>query len=204
MLLLHIDAAAQASQKEPVPEFTPLWAKLEKGLDTSRLKVGDSVMLRTVLLWKHRTCNVQAGVELEGKVTAITAKSASSATMLTLHFTTECCDGREVPMVLIAALYPINDEMDQTDLREAMPMGVGSGSSGRQSTNLDALPTPYKIPPPTKMPKVKVGQVTGLRHLALNVPDHPPMDTVLVSTDKRLRLGAGARLAFVMPVGALD
>lgn len=198
---LQVGATAQATQKAASPPRLPLWGKLLTRIDSARLKVGDAVLVRTDRFWGHGTCNVPAGTTLQGSVTALKPRSAASkTTQVSLRFSVPCYDGPTVPIVLIAALYPLAEDMDQIELTKAMPMGIGAGATGRQSTNLDTLPTPFEKGAAGKPPEVKVGQVTGIRHLSLAVPGGAPEDTVLQSTDKALRLEPGTRLAFLLPV----
>jgi hypothetical protein len=178
-------------------EVKELWATLQHRLDTDSMKVGDVVTARVTRFWAQQNCIVPRGAILQGKVVELSSRSAGSrSTDVTVTFNVKCYDGPTVPMVLIAALYATEEDKSQMDLTMAMPTGIGAGATGRQSTNLDTLPTPVESTRIGKAPKVKVGQVTGIRHLSLVVPAAGETKSVLRSKDKRMRLDEGTRLAF--------
>ena len=189
-------AAAQAPQKPAASADKVLWAKLQARFDSAKVKVGDPVPAQVLRDWSAQSCMVPSGSSLLGKVAGFSPWSASSKSIeVSLAFTARCLDGQIVPIKLIAVLYPVEDEKSQMDVSTAMPSGIGAGASGRRSTNLDALPTPGNGRPDLPA-SVRVGQVTGIRHVSLSLATAVNQTAVLSSTDQRLRLDPGTRLAF--------
>jgi hypothetical protein len=174
-----------------------MWTTLQAKLDSGKVKPGDAVRAEVSQGWVYGTCGVQGGSTLEGSVVAVSAPdSATKTSEVSLSFTVACGDGTKRRLILIAVYSPLEDAKSQMDLYNSMPMGLGPGASGRQSTNLNSLPSPDsgKYVP---MPLAKIGEVKGLNHLSLAVAKGPKGSTVLSSSDKHLRLAPGTRLVLV-------
>ena len=191
---------AQDPAKPPLPE---LWAALQTKFDSDRVKAGDEVTARVMQSWVYMTCGVNEGTVLHGKVIAVGPWTDSAkATTISMSFEAPCLDKSSRGLVLMAVFYPQEKEKSQMDTYMAMPQGIGAGASGRQATNLDAMPSPG-AGPAEKLPVAKLGEVQRIRHLTLDVAKGPHGSTSLVSSEKHLRLDAGTRLAFV-PVPEVD
>jgi hypothetical protein len=181
------------SSKTPLPE---MWATLAARLDSESFKEGDLFRLQVAQSWVYGTCGVSEGALLEGRVASVSAWSTTKkVSEASVTFSALCQDGSREPLVLIAAFYRFEEARGQMDLYNAMPQGLGSGASGRQSTDLGRLPSPNSSPEPFS--PAKYGEVKGLRHLTLQVGTGPHGSTVLSVTDKRLRLEKGTRLVLV-------
>ena len=105
--------------------------------------------------------------------------------------------GRRVLVSLVAVLYAKDDGKSQMDVYNALPAGsqLGSGMGmGRSGVRTDVMPTPGSVQSPPS--PVKVGQVTGMRHLSLSVPTGVEQSANLKTTEKRLRMESGTRLVF--------
>ena len=198
LLPFEVCLAAPAPQKPSFSGSSLLWAKLQSGFDSSQIMLGDPVMAQVLRDWSVKDCSVASGSSLSGTVVALRPRSASTKSVeVSLAFTARCSDGRSVPVKLIAVLYAQEEERSQMDLATSMPTGIGAGASGRQSTNLGTLPAPG-VGAKTELPSsVKVGQVTGIRHVSLSLSPATDQPLVLSSTDQRLRLESGTRLAFL-------
>jgi len=174
-----------------------MWTKLETRLDSARLKPGDAVRVAVSQGWVYGTCGVQGSSTLEGNVIEVTAATdPKAATEVSLSFTADCGNGAKKPLILIAVYYPIDDGKSQMDLYNSMPAGLGPGATGRQSTNLDSLPSP-DAGTAQQPPLAKIGEVKGMKHLSLAVAKGAKGSTVLSSTDRRMRLEPGTRLVLV-------
>jgi hypothetical protein len=194
-VLCSTGARAVGGQNKPEKpiEQNYLWARLATQVDIAKLKVGDPITGRVDTYWSSGHCSVPRGNPVQGRVTALAANG--KATQISVVFTIVCGNGTTAQMTLIAVLYPKEDaNPDQMQTYMAMPAGLGTGASGRQSTDLSHLPSPGA--PPPAAPKVKVGQVTGVKHLALKVSASEPGSSTLAVTDQKLRLEQGTRLAF--------
>ncbi len=192
--------AAPRPALAPLPE---MWTKLATKLDSAALKPGDAVRAQVSDSWVYGTCGVQDGSILEGKVVEVSPwTDAAKTSEVSLSFVADCTNGVKKPLILIAVYFRVEDAKSQMDLYNSMPQGIGPGASGRQSTNLDSLPSPGAGNPPPP-PLAKMGEVKGLRHLSLGVAKGAKRSTVLSSTEKRFRLEAGTRLVLV-PVPNLN
>jgi hypothetical protein len=187
-------SAAPANKAEP-----QLWAKLQGNFDSTKVKVGDSVSARVTYDWYAPDCTVAADTFIVGKVMDVVQPSGNSnRSEVSILFAVGCMGGRKVPLNLVAVLYAIDDGKSQMDMYNAMPSGQQLGGPGGSNRVIDmgALPSPG-IAPEAPGP-VKVGQVTGMRHLVLGPVRGAGKSAELSTTDKSLRIAKGTRLVFQM------
>ena len=191
---------AQDPAKPPLPE---LWATLQAKFDSDKIKAGDELTAQVMQSWVYGTCGVNEGTVLRGKIAAIEPWTDNSkAIKIAVSFEAQCLDHSKRVLMLMAVFYPAEKERSQMDTYMAMPQGIGAGASGRQSTNLESMPSPGPGPA-QNLPLAKMGEVQRIRHFSLDVGKGQHGSTNLVSSDKRLRLDAGTRLVFV-PVPEAD
>ncbi|HTB97917.1 MAG TPA: hypothetical protein VK716_12970 [Terracidiphilus sp.] len=191
---------AQAVQKPALPE---LWAALPTKFDSDKVRSGDEVMAIVANSWIYGICGVSTGDVLKGHVVSLTGwTDATKSNSVGMRFEVPCTDGKRKPVVLIAVYYPEEGAKGQMDTFMMMPQGIGAGASGRQSTDIGSMPSPG-TGPAANLPLAKMGEVKGVRHLSLKVGGGEQGSTVLESSDKRLHLDKGTRLAFV-PVPETD
>jgi hypothetical protein len=192
----------QPQDKQQVGALPELWTWIEGKFDSSKLKEGGTVTVHTMQGWVYQSCGVVAETKLTGTVTsAKTWDDNARWTEVSLRFTADCADGTKVPLILTAAFYPLDPEKSQMDIYKAYPAGLGSGATGRQSTDLGRMPVSgWK--PEAQMPLAKMGEVQRIPHLTLGVAKGPKESTVLRSTEKKLRLDAATRLVFVPVPGS--
>lgn len=193
----NLGMLAQTAAKPPLPE---LWAKLQVGVDTAKAKPGDALAAIASDSWVYRDCGVSAGARIAGKIVKLD-RYDGAVTRIAMRFDAPCENGANAPLVLIAMFYAVDDPKSQMETFTAMPQGIGPGASGRQSTNLSAMPTPGQGQ--TVLPVAKVGELKGMRHMSLGVGAGEKGSTVLSTSDKRLRVQQGTRLAF-LPVPVTD
>jgi hypothetical protein len=202
-LLLTSPAIAGGMQTQPKPPLPELWTTLQTKFDSQKLQVGDVISARASQSWVYLTCGVSEGVILHGRVISKSEWSESfKSTILAVRFEAPCENGVKAPLVLIAVFYALDPEKGQMETYMSMPQGIGPGASGRQSTPLNTLPSPG-ADGQQNLPLAKLGEVKRIGHLTLGVGKGAQGSTTLVSTDKRLRLEPGTRLAFV-PVPQMD
>ena len=179
--------------RDPLPE---MWAKLQARIDSANAKAGDAVTARVSQDWSYKDCVVPSGAILDGRVAEVSAWSdASKVNKVSLSFSATCGGSASIPIILIAVFYPVDDGKSQMEIYTSLPMGIGPGASGRQSTNLDAMPSSGI--PPEPLPLAKLGEVKRIKNLSLAVGKGIQQSSVLSSTTKRLRLEPGTRLAFI-------
>jgi hypothetical protein len=191
-----LSATALAQGKPANMPGAELWANLQGNLDSAKLKVGDTISAKVRYDWAIAGCTVWTGTILKGKIVELKEPSATAKTSeVSLRFEADCGDGKSIPMNLIAALYATDEgDKSQMDTYNAMPTGSKLSGGMRSGIALDGLPSPGSGASP--LPPVKVGQVTGIRHLTLGVASGTQQNSVLSTTDKHLRLADGTRLAF--------
>jgi hypothetical protein len=184
---------------EPLPE---MWTKLESRLDSANTKVGDAIKVRVTQGWAYQGCEVAGGAILEGTVAEVVSWSKDSKlNEVSLGFTATCANQATIPVILMAVFSAGDEERSQMDIYNAMPSGIGPGASGRQSTNISAIPSAGSQS--EELPLAKFGEVKGIRNLSLGVAKGLKQSTKLSSSSKRLRLEPGTRLAFVPVPGKL-
>jgi hypothetical protein len=191
-----LSVTAQAPGKPANMPGAELWANLQGNFDSAKMKVGDTISAKVTYDWAIAGCTVWTGTILKGKIVELKEPSASAKTSeVSLRFEADCGDGKTLPMNLIAALYATDEgDKSQMDTYNAMPSGSKLSGGMRSGVAADLVPSPSSgaIPPPT----VKIGQVTGIKHLNLGVASVAQQNSVLSTTDKHLRLADGTRLAF--------
>jgi hypothetical protein len=193
------NATGQTASNAALPPLPEMWTKLQAKLDSATVRPGDAVRAQVSQGWVYGTCGVQGGSTLAGEVEAVTAwTDAARASQVSISFTATCGNGEKKRLILIAVYYPIDDPKSQMDLYSSIPAGIGHGASGRQSTDLSALPTPGAgdVAP---FPVAKIGEVKRINHLSLALAKGVSGSSVLASTDKRFRLLRGTRLV-LLPV----
>ena len=124
--------------------------------------------------------------------------AAQQSTEVAVSFTASCGNGEKKRLILIAIYYPIEDAKSQMELYSSLPTGIGPGASGRQSTNLSALPTP-DAGSDEQLSVAKIGEVKRIKHLSLAVEKGVNGSSVMASSERRLRLEPGTRLV-LLPV----
>ncbi len=198
---VHLPPAdAQATQKPALPE---LWAALSSRFDSDKSRAGDEVTAIVANGWVYGICGVSMGDVLKGHVVRLAGwTDASRSTSVAMRFDVPCTDGKRKPVVLMAIYFPEEAAKGQMDTYMMMPQGIGAGASGRQSTDIASMPSPGTGPAPN-LPLAKLGEVKGLRHVMLKIGVGEQGSTVLESSDKRLHMEKGTRLAFV-PVPETD
>jgi hypothetical protein len=211
LLLLSIaigEAAAQTSPANDKPNgeqrsiaHSPdldLWANLSGRVDTTKIKVGDSVTALVGRSANFGKCNVIEGSLLLGKVVQLTPWSEESKkTELAVEFMANCTDGDNIPLPLIAAAYAVKDPQSTAEIMAAMPAGLGPGAPSRSSAQISGgVPTEGEAH--EKFPSLHPGQVVGLRHVSIAMGAGPRSTTILSSSDKRMRLEPETRLAFYL------
>lgn len=198
----QVNAAGQTTPNATLPPLPEMWTKQKAKLDSATVKPGDEVRVQVSQGWVYGTCGVQAGTTLAGQVEAVSAwTDIAKASEVAISFTATCGNGEKKPLILIAVYYPIDDGKSQMELYSSMPAGIGPGASGRQSTDISALPSP-DAGRDEQLSVAKVGEVKGIRHLSLAVAKGVNGSSVLASSDRRFRLEPGTRLVLVpVPVG---
>ena len=197
-LILAIAAAicAQTAAKPDKPPLPEMWVKLPARVDLEKLTPGDAVAAVVAQSWVYQTCGVASGSPVAGQVVSFSPWSDSSrATEIAIAFIAACQNKENVRLILIAVYSATENGKTQMDLANSMPQGIGPGAYGRSGPNVSALPS---VDAGDEIfPLAKLGEVNGLRRIALAVARGPQGATLISTPDKKLRLSAGTRLALV-------
>jgi hypothetical protein len=184
---------ASATDKPALPE---MWVKLTNSLNSSKLKEGDTIRAKAPRGWIYLTCGVEPDTLLEGRVVSIKPWSDASKTAeVALSFTAVCMNKETQPLVLIAVFYPTEDDKSAKAIQDSMPRGIADHGAGMTPYNPTTLPT--EGAGDEIFPLAKFGEVSRLHHLTLAVGKGPQGATVLSTTEKRLSLAPGTRMALI-------
>jgi hypothetical protein len=208
MLMAAFALCSTALFADSVPKagVTPVEAQLLSDIRAHQLKVGESVFARVDGRWEGAECVLRDGAILEGHVIAVVPRTRTEANSeVTLAFTRAQCKGLKMDdfkLLLSAVAAPPLDEMDRGILTDALPLNTratANASPGSGSTGIDALKTMQesttmnlqidsmgKGPPP--LPRMKMGDVVGIRGVKLNVGSGPDHSSVLTATNRDLTL----------------
>jgi hypothetical protein len=208
MLMAALGLCRIALMADSVPRsaVTPIDAHLLSDIRARQLKVGESVFARVDGRWESAECVLRDGAILEGHVLAVVAHTKTEANSeVTLAFTKAQCKGLKMDdfkMLLSAIAAPPADEVDRGILTDALPLntrGGNSGANGSGSTGIDALKSMQESttmnlqidsmgtrPPP--LPRMKMGDVVGIRGVKLNVGSGPDHRSVLTAANRDLTL----------------
>lgn len=190
----------------PGSGVAPIEAHLLSDIRAHQLKVGESVFARVDARWEGADCVLRDGAILEGHVIAVVPHTRTDANSeVTLAFTRAQCKGLKMDdfkLLLSAVAAPPPDEMDRGILTDALPLNTrasANSSPGSGTTGIDALKTMQesttmnlqidsmgKGPPP--LPRMKMGDVVGIRGVKLNVGGGPDHSSVLTATNRDLTL----------------
>ena len=177
--LLAVAGSALVAETVARPGVVPIQAQLMADMNSRVLKVGSPVYAQVSVEWKAPNCVLKGGSILEAHVTSIVPYNPSDKlSSVNLEFTRAECGGqrmKDYPTELAAMAAPPNDN-DLGVLTSALPLSTG-GASGisalktmqmmtNVNLNLDVDSPIFRFP---QMPKMQVGQVSGIRHLTLAV-----------------------------------
>ena len=187
--------AAFADSKARIA-VTPIQAELVADIQARLLKVGATVFARVSVDWRGTDCFLRNGAILEGHVVAVVPHTKTTkGSEVDLAFTKAQCsnkkmDGFELLLVALAA-PPQNNDLGIVS--DPMPF-LTSRAGGR--TNIDNLRSSYganvqyatlmqQIP---VIPRMQMGDVSGIRGLKLSVGTGPDNSSVLTSKDHDVAL----------------
>src|ERR1017187_8075760 len=187
--------AAFADSKARIA-VTPIQAELVADMEARLLKVGATVFARVSVDWRGTDCFLRNGAILEGHVVAVVPHTKTTkGSEVDLAFTKAQCsnkkmDGFELLLVALAA-PPQNNDLGIVS--DPMPF-LTSRAGGR--TNIDNLRSSYganvqyatlmqQIP---VIPRMQMGDVSGIRGLKLSVGTGPDNSSVLTSKDHDVAL----------------
>lgn len=182
------------------PSIALVQAELMKDAQAHRLKVGATVFARTTADWQGPDCALRSGAILEAQVVSVVPHTkAAKGSELSLAFTRAQCGEKKMSdfkMLLFAIAAPPvgNLEAMTTAPMEIRALGQGGVTSiadaplGRSITLGVGTPV-YQSP---VIPRMKKGDVIGIRGLKLSVGTGPDASSVLTSKDHDVSLVEGS------------
>jgi hypothetical protein len=203
VLLALIGASAFAESTLVPPPITPVQAELIADLNARLLKVGSTVFARVTANWDHSDCSLRNGAILEGRVVSVVPHTKTTkVSELDIAFTRAQCGQPklgEYGLMLAAIAAPQDSDYgimsDNLPILTSGTANYGAISGVKQSqmgamvmqldSGIDAVP---------KVPRMKMGEVSGIRGLKLGVGTGPENSTTLsitghdVSLEKRTAL----------------
>lgn len=166
------------------PGVVPIQAELMANMNSRLLKVGMPVYARVSLEWKAPNCVLRGGSILEAHVTAVVPyKEPTKFSSVDLAFTRAECGGvrmGDFPLELAAMAAPPR-ENDLGVITDGLPLMASNTLDRTMGTiaavkttqlstnmnlNIDLDSEIYRFP---QLPRMQVGQVSGIRHLKLAV-----------------------------------
>lgn len=173
----------------PKPGITPIQAELLSDLQARLLKVGGSVYARVTVDWKGTDCALRDGAILEARVVSVTpAKGNPRGSEVDLAFDRAQCDAMKMGNygLMLAALAAPPRNSDLGIMTAPLPLNT-AGSGGLATLkvmqmgsnfNFQIDQQKYQFPMRGDM---KMGDVSGIRGLKLDVGGGPENSTVLTS-----------------------
>ncbi len=202
----------------PDPSRVPVQAELVKAIESDRVKVGDSFLVKVKIEWKNPECNLRQGAILKGRVVSANARSKTSKTSdLALVFESGECGGRDMkplPLTIAAVMAPdptssLYRDQEHQSLSDAVGSAIGGGGSAGAGSGFSggggglrsvqgAAATVYVEPTRYKPPKaVLPGQVVGIGGVKLSVGSGPEGSSVLFSSMHSMRFESGTQFVLV-------
>lgn len=217
MLMAAFALCCTALFADGVPKsgIIPVEAQLLADVRAHQLKVGEAVYARVDTPWQGNECSLRDGAILEGHVIAVVPHTKTEANSeVTLAFTRAQCKGLKMDdfKLLLSAVAAPPPDLDRGILTDALPLNTRG--TGRDSTGIDALRTMQES---TSMnlqidsmgagapllPRMKTGDVVGIRGLKLNVGGGPDHSSVLTVANHDLTLLSHTVLLLVPMEGTL-
>lgn len=188
----------------------PVQAEFLKHLNVRQLSLGDTVFAQVTLGWEGPNCAMRPGAILEAKVELADRHKVRSQSRLALSFVRGQCNGSAmVPLnlVLAAVADPPADwkVVPNTEFRmpvsfsnphaSGMLAGIGSAAAGdTYSTNIELTGIIHRFP---MSPKVRPGDVIGIKGLKLDIGTGPDRSSVLLAGDHDVALSAFTQVLLV-------
>jgi hypothetical protein len=208
--ILFTFALCAFGQSPDQPKYGPVQAEFIKHINVRQLSKGDTVFARVTLAWEGPHCSLREGATLEGKVVQADPHKGRTDSKLAVAFTTAQCNGTEMepfPLVVAAVADTPIDWKTLPDSQFRMPIsfsnphgngmlpGMGSASAGdTYNTHVEMMGIIHRFP---MSPKVKPGDVIGIKGYKLDVGEGPEHSSVLEAKGHDVSLSAYSQILLV-------
>jgi hypothetical protein len=178
------------AEKRTEPGITPVQAELMADVNARLLKVGETVYARVTDVWQGSDCLLKTGAILEGRVISVTPyRENDKISQIDLAFTGAQCGDPKMGAfeLLLAALAAPPQNSDLGVMTAPLPLSTAAGPGGLASfkmmqlsgiINLQLDTQVYRAP---DLPHMRMGTVSGIRGLKLDVAAGPERSSVLTS-----------------------
>ena len=187
------------------PAITPVQAELMSDVHARLVKVGATVYARVTVDWRGTGCVLQKGAILEAHVISVVPPTRTAkGSELGLAFTRAQCGELKMGAfeLLLAAMAAPPQNPDLGIMTASVPLGT-SGSGGlaalkmmQLSTNLNLQLGPQINQAPV-VPRLQMGDVSGIKGLKLSVGTGPNNSSELTSKDHDVALETHTLLLLV-------
>src|ERR1035437_7411021 len=187
------------------PAITPVQAELMSDVHARLVKVGATVYARVTVDWRGTGCVLQKGAILEAHVISVVPPTRTAkGSELGLAFTRAQCGELKMGAfeLLLAAMAAPPQNPDLGVMTASVPLGT-SGSGGlaalkmmQLSTNLNLQLGPQINQAPV-VPRLQMGDVSGIKGLKLSVGTGPNNSSELTSKDHDVALETHTLLLLV-------
>ena len=165
------------------------------GLDSARLKPGQTVSLRVMRDWISPVCILRSRSNLYGHVLSSTSSKTAGASTLAIVFDHGDCEGRARQELLLRLIGVAGGDARSEALHNDLPTEVSGGSRQIRSAainqgNLDDNSAAPELAPALIHP----GSVSGLPHLKLTPEGGPQCSALLTSQERSVHLASGTEL----------
>ena len=217
-IALALCAPRVFAAKDGIQSITPVQAELMADMNARLLKVGAIVYARVTVEWQGTDCFLRNGAILEGHVLSATPyRQNAKISEVVLAFTRAQCGEPKMGAfeLLLAALAAPPQNSDLGILTSPLPFSTSAGNSPASGwgsiaalgvmqqgaiLNLQLDMAQYKFP---RTPRMRMGEVDGIRGLKLDVATGPEDSSVLTSKGHDVSLEKHTLLLLVPARGIL-
>lgn len=192
------------------PKYGPVQAEFIKHINVRQLAKDDTVFARVTLAWAGPHCSLREGAMLEGKVVQAESHKGRTGSKLAVAFNTAQCNGTDMepfPLVMAAVADTPIDWKTLPDSQFRMPIsfsnphgngllpGMGSAAAGdTYDTHVEMMGIIHRFP---MSPRVKPGDVIGIKGYSLDVGGGPEHSSVLGAKGHDVSLSAYSQILLV-------
>jgi hypothetical protein len=211
---LGLSIPAAAANKVAEPGIKPVQAELLADLHARLLKTGATVFARVIVDWSGAGCDLRNGAILEGRVVSVAPYTpAARVSEVDLAFTRAQCGKPQMGEfeLMLAALAAPPRNSDLGILSDPMPLDTrGGGWGGLASLGAMQMSANYNVKLRLDssvydfpaLPRMHMGDISGIRGLRLNVGAGADNSSVLTSKGHDVALEKHTLLLLVPAQGA--
>jgi hypothetical protein len=188
-LLCTICMCAAAARAQPVGYHGPVVVELLSYLHVRHVQPGSSVFVRVKDDWSGLGCFLRSGAVIEARVEAAVPRvKGRQESQLALSFSRAQCSGAEmapIDLVLAAVAWTSNDAMrgQYPIVRYSLVRGAGNGTVLQGNYSMNGIEF-GALTQGSPRPKLKPGDVYGIRDLTLHIGAGPGRSSLLSSSSK--------------------